>query len=394
MAPFSLLYPYHVELALRMELFLNLAWVALAALMFCLWLRYASRTGPDRHIENRKAQFVALAVLLLILFPVISVTDDLQAIQNPAETDTSLRRGHLVSNQHSIFPTVAALPLPVFAELSYGLPSFQRPAICRLQPSIILPWLPFKTVPLQRLDRRAILPASSIATFFFVSAVQITAQRLCMKRSFPFLVAHTIAALIFVAPASLAAQQSLTWDQVKAKFEACEPSLESGCGQRGGDEGRGDHGLSSSQSAVHVFGGRHADRAPQWSLGSPFRARLKQPNFSYLHERDHKRELRLQSAKEGTQISDPSIVTLNAIWSSACARPLCRHSRPRPCFDWPRPTSNTTTRSSTSAAPASTPATWPKSTSTASSCCACNTNLNSNRHRQPAHRQDSASAAA
>jgi hypothetical protein len=127
MAPFSLLYPYHVELALRMELFLNLAWVALAALMFCLWLRYASRTGPDRHIENRKAQFVALAVLLLILFPVISVTDDLQAIQNPAETDTSLRRGHLVSNQHSIFPTVAALPLPVFAELSYGSPSFRAP---------------------------------------------------------------------------------------------------------------------------------------------------------------------------------------------------------------------------------------------------------------------------
>jgi cobalt-zinc-cadmium efflux system outer membrane protein len=28
-----------------------------------------------------------------------------------------------------------------------------------------------------------------------------------------------------------------------------------------------------------------------------------QPNFSYLHERDHKRELRLQSAKEGTQIA-------------------------------------------------------------------------------------------
>ena len=28
-----------------------------------------------------------------------------------------------------------------------------------------------------------------------------------------------------------------------------------------------------------------------------------QPNFSYLHERDHKRELRLESAKEGTRIT-------------------------------------------------------------------------------------------
>ena len=27
------------------------------------------------------------------------------------------------------------------------------------------------------------------------------------------------------------------------------------------------------------------------------------PNFSYLHERDHKRELRLESAKEGTRIT-------------------------------------------------------------------------------------------
>jgi cobalt-zinc-cadmium efflux system outer membrane protein len=28
-----------------------------------------------------------------------------------------------------------------------------------------------------------------------------------------------------------------------------------------------------------------------------------QANFSYLHERDHKRELRLETAKEGTQIA-------------------------------------------------------------------------------------------
>jgi len=34
-----------------------------------------------------------------------------------------------------------------------------------------------------------------------------------------------------------------------------------------------------------------------------FKGTYEQPNFSYLHERDHKRELRLQSAKEGTRIS-------------------------------------------------------------------------------------------
>jgi hypothetical protein len=107
-----------------MELFLNLAWVVLAAAMYCLWLRIAPRAGPERRIRDWRMQFVALAVLLLILFPVISVTDDLQAIQNPAEADTCLRRDHVVSNAHSIFPAAAALPLPVFAEFSFGIQRF------------------------------------------------------------------------------------------------------------------------------------------------------------------------------------------------------------------------------------------------------------------------------
>ena len=99
-----------------MELVLNLAWVLLATLMFCLWLRCASRTGG-----NRRMQFVALAVLLLTLFPVISVTDDLQALQNPAETDSCQRRDHGYAAPHSVSSPVAALPLPAFAEFSFGI---------------------------------------------------------------------------------------------------------------------------------------------------------------------------------------------------------------------------------------------------------------------------------
>jgi hypothetical protein len=129
---------------MSMELTLNLAWMVLAALMFCLWLRFASRTGPELRIENRRAQFVTLAVLILILFPVISVTDDLQVIQNPAETDTCQRRDNIVCNAHSIFPAVAALPLPVFAELSFGIlrvaapgrlpaPVIDHPALASIQ---------------------------------------------------------------------------------------------------------------------------------------------------------------------------------------------------------------------------------------------------------------------
>jgi hypothetical protein len=99
-----------------MELSLNLAWILLAAAMFRWWLRFSPRTG-----SNKRMQFVALAVIILILFPVISVTDDLQAAQNPAEADSCLRRDHACSTPHSIFPPVAALPLPVFADLSFGI---------------------------------------------------------------------------------------------------------------------------------------------------------------------------------------------------------------------------------------------------------------------------------
>jgi hypothetical protein len=99
-----------------MELVLNLVWIVLATLMSCLWVRNAAHTGTDRRM-----QFVSLTLLILILFPVISVTDDLQASLNPAEVDSCLRRDHGCSNPHSIFPTVAALPLPVFADISFGI---------------------------------------------------------------------------------------------------------------------------------------------------------------------------------------------------------------------------------------------------------------------------------
>ena len=105
-----------------MELVLNLAWALSAVVFFCIWLRHSRHAGADRH-----TQLVALAVLILILFPVISVTDDLQAMQNPAEADCCLRRDHVVSNAHSIFPAVAAIPPPAFAELSFGFLQLAAP---------------------------------------------------------------------------------------------------------------------------------------------------------------------------------------------------------------------------------------------------------------------------
>lgn len=111
-----------------METVLNLVWALLAALMFGLWLRLAPRTGPSQRVDSPRIQFAALAVLILLLFPVISVTDDLQAVQNPAETDSCQRRDHVCVTPHSIFPAVAALPLTAFSGLSFVYIRMEAPS--------------------------------------------------------------------------------------------------------------------------------------------------------------------------------------------------------------------------------------------------------------------------
>jgi hypothetical protein len=105
----------HVELALGMELTLNLGWVLVALWMLCAWWRVAPRAA-----KGRRAQFVALAVVILILLPAISMTDDLIAAQNPAEIDTCVRRDHGDSGPHSIDPVKATLPLLGFSGLAFG----------------------------------------------------------------------------------------------------------------------------------------------------------------------------------------------------------------------------------------------------------------------------------
>jgi hypothetical protein len=74
-------------------------------------------------------QAVALAVVILILLPAISMTDDLVAAQNPAEIDCCARRNHdHAACPHSIIPAVAALPLPGFAGVSLAFVGMAEPS--------------------------------------------------------------------------------------------------------------------------------------------------------------------------------------------------------------------------------------------------------------------------
>jgi cobalt-zinc-cadmium efflux system outer membrane protein len=128
-----------------------------------------------------------------------------------------------------------------------------------------------------------------------------------MKRIFSSLSIPAAAMLFFMAPALLPAQQSLTWEQVKAKFEASNPALRADA--FGVDEMKAAEitaflrpnpqvGLSGDglQIAPHTVPGL----GTHWL---PLTGTQLVPSINYLHERERKRELRLESAKQGTQIS-------------------------------------------------------------------------------------------
>src|ERR1035441_10841868 len=106
--------------------------------------------------------------------------------------------------------------------------------------------------------------------------------------------------LLFCA-AGAGAQQALTWDQVKAKFEASNPVLKAD--QNNVDELKAEEITAylrpNPQFTLSEDGTQIARHEGIWR---PTSGTQVTPNLSYLHERDHKRELRLQSAKEGTQI--------------------------------------------------------------------------------------------
>jgi cobalt-zinc-cadmium efflux system outer membrane protein len=123
-----------------------------------------------------------------------------------------------------------------------------------------------------------------------------------MKRIFFSLSIPAAATLFFLAPALLPAQQSLTWEQVKTKFETANPSLRADA--LGVDEMKAAEITAylrpNPQFTAATDGTQIARHNGVWQ---PLSGNDVVTNLSYLHERDRKRELRQESAKEGTQIS-------------------------------------------------------------------------------------------
>jgi hypothetical protein len=73
-----------------MELLLNLAWLLLAMPGFWLWRSY--RSAPHRRKFTAFQCLLALGCMLVILFPVVSATDDLRAMRNEVEESPASKR--------------------------------------------------------------------------------------------------------------------------------------------------------------------------------------------------------------------------------------------------------------------------------------------------------------
>ncbi|HEY1253718.1 MAG TPA: TolC family protein, partial [Terracidiphilus sp.] len=128
-------------------------------------------------------------------------------------------------------------------------------------------------------------------------------RKVFMKAFLPlFLSTAALLSLLF-ASAGAAAQQALTWVQVRSRFEASNPALRADADNV--DEMRAQEITAYLRPNPQFTGTVDGTSiAPNNGVWTPFKGTFFSPNFSYLHERDHKRELRLQSAQEGTHISE------------------------------------------------------------------------------------------
>lgn len=104
-------------------------------------------------------------------------------------------------------------------------------------------------------------------------------------------------------PAAAFGQTALTWQQIVQKFETTNPTMKAN--QLNIDESRAaeitaylrpnpDVGLSADGTQLTRYEG----------VWRPFAGTQISPSFSYLHEREHKRELRRDQAKESTDIAE------------------------------------------------------------------------------------------
>jgi cobalt-zinc-cadmium efflux system outer membrane protein len=111
--------------------------------------------------------------------------------------------------------------------------------------------------------------------------------------------------LLVAVVVSASAQQTFTWQQIRDKFEAVNPTLLAD--KLSIDESRAQE-ITAFLRPNPTFGllADGTQIAPNKGEWKPFAGTFESPSLSYLQERRHKRQLRLESAKKGTLIAESS----------------------------------------------------------------------------------------
>ncbi len=112
----------------------------------------------------------------------------------------------------------------------------------------------------------------------------------------------TVVALLG-SSASAQSSQTLTWDQVRAQFEQNNPTLLAD--RLNIAESRAEEITAFLRpNPTFTLSVDGTQIAPEKGVWQPFAGTFESPGISYLHERQHKRELRLESAKSATLIAE------------------------------------------------------------------------------------------
>ena len=112
-----------------------------------------------------------------------------------------------------------------------------------------------------------------------------------------------VAWLLVAAAFSASAQQTLTWEQVHLRFEQNNPTLLAG--KLNIDESKAQEITAFLRpNPTFALSADGTQIAPDKGVWRPFAGTFESPSISYLHERQRKRELRLESAEKGTLIAE------------------------------------------------------------------------------------------
>ena len=116
------------------ELFLNLAWAALSIFLISGWI-WAIRKG---HAEFQWTTLVALALLLVLLFPAISMTDDRVAMSTPVELEHMMRSSEAPLGQVAVLGLFSLFGAIVLVLLNMAAPLFYLRARTRVFATALL----------------------------------------------------------------------------------------------------------------------------------------------------------------------------------------------------------------------------------------------------------------